>query len=482
MKVLVTGATGYVGGRLVPRLLEAGHELRVLVRDQDRLKERPWSDQVEIVEGDVLEPETLKGLSEGVEVAFYLIHAMTAGKGFAERDRQAAEHFVAAMKSSSTLRHVIYMGGLLPEGSTSKHLASRAEVGSVLAEGLGRVTEFRAGPIIGSGSASFEMVRYLTERLPAMIAPKWVSNDVQPIAIRDVLSYLVGAVERDPMGVVEVGADVLPFREMMHVYASVRGLRRIIIPVPVLAPGLAARWVGLVTPISNRLAVPLVQGMTRPLRADTRRAEALFPEIEPIPYRRAVELALEKVQRYEVETHWAGALNEYVSYELTDWEGMIREQRVRHVEANAQRVFETFASLGGERGWLAWNWAWKLRGWLDQIIGGPGLRRGRRDPWQLLPGEALDWWRVERVIPGQLIRLRAEMKTPGRAWLEFEVTNDDQRGGSRLVQTATFAPRGFLGPLYWYLLLPLHHLIFTKMINAIVAAAQVDTDAPSRRE
>ena len=303
VKILVTGATGYIGGRLVPVLLEAGHRVRVLVRDPERIVGRSWADAVEVVVGDLLRPETLAAACDGVDVAYYLVHAMYAGADFAERDRTAARNFVAA---AQRVRHVIYLGGLLPAGEVSSvHLTSRAEVGEILRSGL-PTTEFRAGPIIGSGSASFEMVRYLTERLPAMVAPRWILNEVQPIAVRDILGYLLAALEREPAGVVDVGTAPLSFRQMMLEYAAARGLGRLIVPVPVLAPKLAALWVGLVTPIPNSLAVPLVQGIVQPVVASTDRARSLFPDVVPISYRRAVDLALERTEAGLVETRWSG--------------------------------------------------------------------------------------------------------------------------------------------------------------------------------
>jgi uncharacterized protein YndB with AHSA1/START domain len=308
-----------------------------------------------------------------------------------------------------------------------------------------------------------------------MIAPRWVMNDVQPIAVRDILSYLLLALELAPAGVVDVGSERLSFRQMMQVYASVRGLRRLIVPVPVLTPRLAGLWVGLVTPIPNALAVPLIQGVIRPVVADTARARELFPAVEPITYRHAVELALEKLRDAGVETRWSGALgasgHRGLTYQLADTEGMIRETRTLRVDASPERVFATFTSLGGERGWLVWKWAWRLRGLLDRLVGGPGLRRGRRHPRELLPGEAVDFWRVEAVEPPRLLRLRAEMRVPGRAWLQWEARPEGD--GTRLLQVAFFAPVGLAGTLYWYLLYPLHKLIFSDMIRAVGKAAAV---------
>ncbi len=468
MKVLVTGATGYVGGRLVPRLLERGHTVRVLVRDGRRVLGRPWASRVQVVEADLLEPDTLGPALEGIDAAYYLVHSMGGESDFAERDRRAATNFAEA---GAALKHVIYLGGLVPRGgATSQHLRSREETGRILRERL-PATEFRAGPIIGSGSASFEMVRYLTERLPVMVAPRWVLNEVQPIAMRSVLAYLLEALERQPMGVVSIGGERLTFLQMMQQYAAERGLmRRLIVPVPVLAPWLAARWVGLVTPISNRLAVPLVEGMVRPLVIEDHRAAELFPQIESVPYREAVRRALARTQRGEVETRWTGALGASGAVELRDWEGRIREVRRVRVAASAPAVFAVFSGLGGRRGWLTWNWAWWLRGVLDKLLGGPGLRRGRRHPTDLLPGEAVDWWRVEAVEPPRMLRLRAEMKVPGRAWLQW--TAEPRGDGAELVQTAIFEPKGLAGVLYWWGLYPLHRLIFTDLVRAIGREAE----------
>lgn len=467
MRVLVTGATGYIGGRLVPRLLERGHVVRVLVRDRDRVAGRSWADAVEVVEGDLLRPDSLAGLGQDVDAAYYLVHSLNQSPDYAALDRRAAQHFASTMKG---VGKVVYLGGLLPPGGkASEHLSSRAEVGEILRAAL-PVTEFRAGPVIGSGSASFEMVRYLTERLPVMLAPKWIDNAVQPIAVRDILAYLLEAMEHPPLGVVDVGARPLSFREMMLVYAAVRGWRRRIIAVPVLAPWLAAQWVGLVTPISNRLAVPLIRGILSSVVGDTTRARALFPGIEPLEYREAVEKALEKIRTGEVETRWSGALGSAAAIELQDWEGLVRETRTLHLKVPPERVARAFMSLGGERGWLVWEWAWAARGLIDQILGGPGLRRGRRHPQELLPGESVDFWRVERVEPGRLLRLRAEMKVPGRAWLQWEAV--PQGTGTLLVQTAIFQPDGLGGVLYWYGIYPLHQKIFSDLIRAVGRLAE----------
>ncbi len=467
MKILVTGATGYIGGRLVPLLLEKGHQVRVMVRDPARAAGRSWSSQVEIVRGDVEDPSTLVGAVSGVDAAYYLVHLMGTGADFVQRDRAAAHNFVEAAKD---LDHLIYLGGLLPEAvDISDHLSSRAEVGEILRAAL-PATEFRAGPVIGSGSASFEMVRYLTERLPAMIAPKWILNQVQPIAVRDILQYLVLALDRGPSGIYNVGTDPLTFKGMMQEFAAVRGLRRLIIPVPVLAPRLAALWVGLVTPISNRLAVPLIEGVTHPVVADTSRALKDFPEVAPLSYREAVARALRQTTENAVATRWSNALGNTPGFELTQEEGLIREIRRFHTTASPEATFRAFASLGGATGWLFWNWAWSLRGLMDQMVGGPGLRRGRRHPTDLEPGDAVDFWRVERVEPPHLLRLRAEMKVPGRAWLQLE--SEPEGDGTMLIQTAIFEPFGLAGQLYWNLLYPVHKIMFSGLAKRLAKRAE----------
>ena len=467
----VTGATGYIGGRLVGRLLGRGHEVRILVRDAARVAGRDWAGDVEVRQGDLLDPESLRGITDGVDGAFYLVHSMASGEDFAAQDRAAAQNFVQAAQG---IPHVVYLGGIVPEqrpgeGIRSGHLASRVEVGEILREGL-PTTELRAGPIIGSGSASFEMVRYLTERLPVMTAPRWILNPVRPVAVRDVLSYLFLAGERgEPLGTLDVGSAAITFKDMMSQYARVRGLRRLIIPVPVLAPGFAGRWIGLVTPIPNSMAIPLVEGVIQPVVGDTSRARSLFPDVHPLPYTTAVDLALTRIRDGQVTTRWSGALGRADTYSFEDREGIAREIRTRLVEASPRDVFRSFSTLGGERGWLVWRWAWEMRGMMDALVGGPGLRRGRRHPEELLPGEALDFWRVEEVDPPRLLRLRAEMRVPGRAWLQWEAVPEGS--GTRLVQTALFAPRGFWGAAYWYASFPIHRFIFSHMVDAVARDA-----------
>ncbi|QDU32378.1 NmrA-like family protein [Poriferisphaera corsica] len=492
MKILVTGATGYIGGRLVPKLLAAGHQVRILVRDASRISERDWTDQVEIAEGNLFDRESMTQALTGIEAAYYLVHSMWEGKGFETKDREAANLFVSICQEqieqgANQLTHIVYLGGLQPAPDrqsrlpvvVSRHLQSRAEVGQILRDGLpDLVTEFRAGPVIGSGSASFEMVRYLTERLPVMVAPRWISNPVHPISIRNILDYLVAAVACEPVGIVDVGADRLTFKQMMNIYAKVRGLRRIIIPVPVLTPGLASHWVGLVTPIPNKLARPLIEGVIEPLNLQNNQAEKCFPEITVMKYEEAVRRAIHRIEESDVDTRWSDALNlkdlPAEVAELKDWEGISTEVRRIQVNASAEQIYRVVSSLGGETGWLVWEWAWWIRGALDRAVGGPGLRRGRRDPHRVLPGEAIDFWRVELVEEPRLLRLRAEMKLPGKAWLQWDIKPEDNQTCT-LIQTAMFEPKGLLGTLYWYSLYPIHRFIFTDMIEAIAKHAESKT-------
>lgn len=469
--ILVTGATGYIGGRLVPRLLETGFRVRVLVRDPARLEGRPWLEDVDVCQGDVLNPPTLDPAMNGVSAAYYLIHSMRGNADFHQRDLTAARNFGAAAQSRG-VEHIIYLGGLgNPATDLSQHLQSRQQTGAALREAGVPVTEFRAGIIVGSGSISFEMIRYLTERIPIMICPRWVFTRIQPISIQDTLDYLVTALRTpDSRGrIIEIGgADVLTYGEMMTGYARVRGLRRYLIPVPVLTPRLSSYWAHWMTPIPSDIARPLIEGLRNEIVVRDDTAQQIFSAIQPVDYESAVHLALQKLQASEVETSWSDAL---VSSQpqrqptvLTTQEGMIIEQRQYTVSAPAMSVFRAFSGLGGERGWLYFNWAWRLRGILDRMVGGVGFRRGRRHPDEVRVGDAVDFWRVEAVEKNRLVRLRAEMKVPGLAWLQFEA-EPIQEGRTRLTQTAFFAPKGLFGWLYWYGLYPIHSVIFSGLVR-----------------
>jgi uncharacterized protein YbjT (DUF2867 family) len=471
--VMVTGATGYIGGRLVSLLLDQGYRVRVLARDTTRLNGRSWLNDVEVAQGDVLKPETLTGAMEGVWAAYYLIHSMSGNSDFHSRDLIAARNFSKAVREQGVQR-IIYLGGLGDQdGNLSPHLQSRQQTGEALRESGVPVTEFRAGVVVGSGSISFEMIRYLTERVPIMICPKWVYTRTQPIAIRDALAYLAAALDTpDSAGkIIDIGgADQIRYYDMMMQYARVRGLRRYIIPVPVLTPRLSSYWVHLVTPIPSDMAKPLILGLRNEAVADDTLARELFPQIHPMSYKQAVEFALDRLSAREVETSWNDSLvssqGDATPVVLTNYEGMLIEQRQRVINAEPMTVYKVFTGLGGKRGWLSFNWAWRLRGLMDSMIGGVGFRRGRRHPDDLRAGDALDFWRVEAIEEAQLLRLRAEMKMPGRAWLQFkvELLEDNQ---TRLSQTAFFAPKGLFGLLYWYGLSPFHSWIFSSLIKRL---------------
>jgi len=475
--ILVTGATGYIGGRLVPILLERGYRVRCIVRDPARLQGRPWHSAVEIVKGDVLDADSLIPAMQDISAAYYLVHSLAGGSDFHQRDLTAAQNFGDAARTAGVAR-IIFLGGLA-ESSTglSEHLRSRQQTGDTLRASRIPVTEFRAGVIIGSGSLSFEMIRYLTERVPIMICPRWVYTRTQPIGIREVLEYLATAltIPETTGRVIEIGgAEVVTYGEMMMTYAEVRGLKRWMVQVPVLTPRLSSYWVNLVTPIPAAIARPLIEGLRNESIVHDPSAQSLFPDIQPVGYRTAVERALAKLQASTIETTWSDALStsqgDVPPVILTTQEGMILEQRQCVVAASSADIYTIFIGLGGQRGWLYMNWAWEIRGLMDRMIGGVGLRRGRRHTDELRVGDALDFWRVEAVEPEHLLRLRAEMKVPGKAWLQFQATPHPE-GQTLLTQTAFFAPKGLLGWLYWYALYPLHGLIFSGLIDQIAQRA-----------
>jgi uncharacterized protein YbjT (DUF2867 family) len=479
MRILVTGATGYVGGRLVPRLVARGHEVRCLTRAPERLADVPWASTVEVVRGDVGRPETLPAALRGVEVAYYLVHSLGEA-GFEAQERRGAENFAAAAREAG-VRRIVYLGGPAPDAAAhgSAHLRSRETVArTLLGSGIPTVV-LRAAVILGSGSASFEMLRYLTERLPVMVAPRWVRNRVQPVAIRDVLYYLVAAADLPPAvaGDFAVGGpDVLTFADMMRRYARVAGLsRRIVMPVRPLTPRLSAYWVGLVTPVPGRLARPLVQSLVHEAIVRDKPIAAHIPDPAGglTGFETAVRLALAHIADGDVETRWstAGAPSDPLPSD-PGWAGgtVYTDDRGTAVAASADRLWSVIESIGGTTGWYSSPLAWAVRGWLDRLVGGAGLRRGRRHPTRLYAGEALDFWRVEHLERGRLLRLRAEMRLPGRAWLEMRVTERD--GQVRYEQRAIFLPRGLLGHLYWWTVAPFHSVVFGGMVANIAHTAE----------
>jgi len=491
MRILLVGASGYIGGRLATLLHARGHELVLMSRDARPLAARFPDDR--IVAADLLDPPTLAPALEGIEVAYYLAHSMGAGEhGFAERDRRAARTFAQAAKRAGVAR-IVYLGGLGDdEADLSHHLASRHETGAELAAHGVPVTELRAAVIIGSGSASFEILRHLTERLPVMITPRWVGTRCQPIGIRDVLDYLAGVLDHPEVtGIVEIGGpDVLSYGDMMRTYARLRGLRRLMIPVPVLTPRLSSYWVSLVSPVPAGIARPLIEGLRNEVVVRDPGPAAAFG-LHPLPYADALARAIDRTDRHDVESTWFDAALAHPDKaslaSVTSREGMIVERRARTMAAPPDRVFAEVERLGGDAGWPYGNALWRIRGLMDRAIGGVGMRLGRRDPDHLRVGDALDFWRVEEVrrpaagdepgaaaepgagagsAPG-LLRLRAEMKVPGRAWLQFEVMPLDGGTRSRLVQTAFFEPKGLPGLAYWYALYPVHGLIFRGMVRVL---------------
>ncbi|MGW5558351.1 SDR family oxidoreductase [Micromonospora sp. NPDC003944] len=484
MRCLVTGATGYIGGRLTPLLLADGHTVRCLARKAVRLRDVPWASAAEIVEGDLSRPETLADAFADVDVAYFMVHSL-GRSDFEAADRAAATNFAAAARAAG-VRRIVYLGGPEPASDAevpSPHLRSRAEVGRILLASEVPTAVLRAAVIIGSGSASFEMLRYLTERLPAMITPRWVRNRIQPIAVRDVLHYLAGCAHLPAevnRGFDVGGPDVLTFLEMMQRYARVAGLRRrIIVPVRPLTPSLSSHWVGLITPVPNKIARPLVESLIHEAVAHEHDIARYVPDPPGglTGFDEAVALALAKVRDAQVETRWSTASGPDAPAEPLpsdpDWSGgtVYTDVRERTVDAPPAALWRVVEGVGGEHGWYSFPLAWSIRGWLDRLVGGVGLRRGRRDPHRLQVGEALDFWRVEEIVPGELLRLRAEMRLPGRAWLEMRVLPTDG-GRSRYQQRAVFLPRGLAGHAYWGSVAPFHAVVFGGMARNIARNAQ----------
>jgi uncharacterized protein YbjT (DUF2867 family) len=482
-RVLVTGATGYVGARLVTRLLDAGYTVRCAVRTPRKLADRPWHDdpRVEIVRCDFEDPQSLAAAMRGCGPAYYLVHSMmSAGSEYAARDRDLARQFADAARAAGLTR-ILYLGGLGETGDDlSEHLTSRREVEDALAASGVPLTVFRAAMILGSGSASFEILRYLVERLPVMITPRWVSTECQPIAIGNVLHYLVAALavpETTGRALDIGGPEVLTYRRLMDVMAEERGLgARIVVPVPVLTPWLSSLWIHLVTPLSARIARPLAEGLRNRVVCRNDDAARLMPQ-PLLPVRDAIREALDHESKFDVETSWSSAGPIPGD---PDWAGgtVFLDERSATVRATPQATFDAVCRLGGRSGWHRGNTLWRVRGWLDRLAGGPGLRRGRRHPEHVSYGEALDFWRVTDIDRDRHLQLRAEMKLPGEALLDFRIEPVEAGAGHasgpacRLVQEARFLPRGLLGLLYWYAVMPFHAVVFNGLLRGIAEQAE----------
>ena len=473
-RILVTGGTGYVGGRLIPLLEQRGHRVRCLARRPEFLKSRVGPES-EVVGGDVLQIETLDSAFAGIETAFYLVHSMGAGKDFEDEDRLAARNFAEAAKRNG-VRRIVYLGGLGDDQRTlSKHLRSRQEVGAVLCESGAQVIEFRASIVIGSGSLSFELIRALVQKLPVMICSKWVSTPAQPIAIEDLLSYLLAAIDLPdgPSDIFEIGGpDQVSYGDIMQEYAHQRGLKRRMISVPFLSPRLSSLWLGLVTPVYARIGRILVDRLRNPTVVTNSRARNVF-SIRPRGVREAIARALVNEDHELTATRWSDAFSS--SGHPNRWGGIrfgtrLVDSREVEVAVPVEAAFAPIQRIGGRTGWYYGNWLWRLRGWLDLLVGGVGLRRGRRDAIELRVGDPVDCWRVESLEPNRRLRLFAEMKLPGRAWLEFEV--EPTTSGSRIRQIAIFDPVGLTGLAYWYAIYPLHEFVFGGMLHGIATTAR----------
>lgn len=482
MNILLTGANGYIGLRLLPNLLEAGHRVVALVRDRSRFPKSQFQaflddGRLTLMEGDMLEPDSLAEPPEGVDAAYYLLHSMGAGQGFEEREAACAENFVRWLAPSSC-RRILYLGGLVPDGPLSHHLQSRENVNAILRSSAIPVTTLRASIIVGSGSASFEIIRDLVEKLPFMITPRWTRTRCQPIAIRNVIFYLTRCLEVAETCGREFdvgGPEVISYRDVLRQYASARGLRRYFIPMPLLTPRLSAHWLHFVTATTLPLAKSLIESLRNETICRDHQIEALIPQ-PLIPYQEAIELAFAIIAQNRVPSSWIDSLAsgrldpDFLRSIRVPEHGVLTDQQRERLGGDRERVIDRVWSLGGSFGWPAMNWAWRIRGWFDVVAGGTGLRRGRRHPTELRVGDALDFWRVvmvDRVSDPKSARLilYAEMKLPGEAWLDFEVTAGELR------QTATFRPRGLIGRVYWYAVLPFHFLLFPRMARRLASAS-----------
>mgnify|MGYP000376115630 CR=1 FL=1 len=478
MNILLTGANGYIGLRLLPALLEADHRVIALVRDRARFPSAQFQaflddGRLSLVEGDMLDPARLPAPPQGIDAAYYLLHSMGAGQGFEEREAACARNLIEWLKPTDC-RRILYLGGLVAAGPLSHHLQSRERVNSILRSGTIPVTTLRASIIVGSGSASFEIIRDLVEKLPFMITPRWTRTRCQPIAIRNVITYLTRCLDTPETIGQELdigGPEILSYRDLLQQYAETRGLRRFFISVPFLTPRLSARWLHFVTATTLPLAKSLIESLRNETICRDHRIEKLIPQ-ELVSYREAIERAFAMIAQNRVPSSWIDSLAsgrldpDFLRSIRVPEHGVLRDQQCVPLGDDRERVIDRVWALGGSYGWPSMNWAWRVRGWLDRLVGGFGLRRGRRHPKELRAGDALDFWRVvmaDRTSDPASARLIlfAEMKLPGEAWLDFEIT------GTELKQTATFRPRGLLGRLYWYGILPFHLLLFPRMAGRL---------------
>lgn len=474
MKILLTGATGYVGGRLKERLLgRPDVQLRLLVRNARKLK-GALPPSADVIEGDTFRPESLGPALQGVETAYYLVHSMGGGGHFEKRDLESASNFRDACIASG-VRRVVYLGGLGRKEDASPHLRSRIETGEALGARPDRLelVWLRAGIIIGAGSSSFEVMRHLIEKLPVMIAPRWVRTLTQPIGVEDVLDYLVLAKDvrlPDPALTADIGSEPMSFREMILRAARAMGLRRVLIPVPLLTPKLSSYWLALITPVPTAVASALIEGLKSETVVQNDNAAKFFPQVRPAPFEEVVLRAMESIGRGQVVSRWCDSSGG-ASCDLEGREEGLEGAVYRDVRRRSFRglpedaVFRAVKSVGGRQGWFRFDWLWKIRGILDKLAGGYGTNRGRRDERELVVGDKLDFWKVADLREGRRLLLEAQMKLPGRAWLEFKLE------GETLVQTASFLPRGLLGRLYWFAIRPLHSLVFSDLIRGVVRLA-----------
>jgi len=465
--ILVTGATGYIASRLIPRLLEGGYRVRCLVRQELRLQTRTWFPYVEVFRGDVTDASSLLPAMQDVHTAYYLIHNMASGEGYTAREVEAAQKFTSAAQGSG-IKHIIYLGGLAdPEENIPAHMRSRIQTGDELRNGLVPVTEFRAGVIVGPGSISFEMIRFMTELMPVIFGPTWLKNMSQPIASKNVIDYLLAALENDSgQGhVFEIGGpDVMSYEELMLSYGHLRGLWRKSVTLQGIPLWFMALGVALMTPVPARIAHPLVDGLGSDSLVKDGAAQKFFPNVDLIGYEDAVKQALEQLHPGRLEPAWTDCEQ---PAKFMKHEGFFIEHRCELVRTRPEKVFQALTRMGGKNGWPYANWLWQLRGWLDKLVGGPGLRGGTE---YMQPGEELDYYRVETVEPNRILRLRAELKAPGDGWMEWRVEED--QGETRLSQTGFFAPYGFFGFAYWYGLYLFHKLVFRGLIKAIARKSE----------